>query len=265
MHFVDNPALLSLWIADDETTEHFISLLGFSNRNTPLGLDDFLVFGKHLFKTCFLASVSSSGNSKSGFISFLASTKAWMALLTSVFIPFCSMMRRTAMMWMRYSSLFPYLKATIWKLLLPSILTLICSVSCFLSRSKGRTYGIGGQAINFPFLHLALLRPSGRDFRLELMAYCQSGVSRIRHLNDNLDGTRRILCIESAWFSANSKILVMVVGSLLDLPGSGEGLVPLHQNRVFSKHQRSRKWAWFCIQSLLSCLLALRNTSLEQG
>jgi hypothetical protein len=46
MHFVDNLVPLSSQIADDETTEHFISLLGFSDHNTLLGLEDFLVLGQ---------------------------------------------------------------------------------------------------------------------------------------------------------------------------------------------------------------------------
>jgi hypothetical protein len=46
---------------------------------------------------------------------------------------------------------------------------------------------------DLPFLHSKLLRPSSRDLRLELMACCQSGVSRMRRLKDNLGGTRRIL------------------------------------------------------------------------
>ncbi len=44
-----------------------------------------------------------------------------------------------------------------------------------------------------PFLHSVFLRPSGRDLRLALMAHCQSGVSKIRRLNEILEGVRRIL------------------------------------------------------------------------
>ncbi len=64
---------------------------------------------------------------------------------------------------------------------------------CFLIKSVGGTYGIGGRATDFPFLHSKDLRPSKGDLRLEIMAYCQSGVSKIRHLKDNLGGTHRIL------------------------------------------------------------------------
>ncbi len=99
------------------------------------------------------------------------------------------------------------------------ILTLICLVSHSSIRSEGGTYGIGGQATDFPFLHSKGLRPSGGDLRLELMAYCQSEVSRMRCLKDNLGGTRRILCTGSAQSSAGHKILVLVGGSLFDLPG----------------------------------------------
>jgi hypothetical protein len=44
-----------------------------------------------------------------------------------------------------------------------------------------------------PILHSAFFRPSGTDLRLELMAYCQSGVSKRRRLKGLLGGTRRIL------------------------------------------------------------------------
>jgi hypothetical protein len=44
-----------------------------------------------------------------------------------------------------------------------------------------------------PFLHSVFFRPSGRDLRLELMAHCQSRVSKIRCLNELLGGVRRIL------------------------------------------------------------------------
>ncbi len=46
---------------------------------------------------------------------------------------------------------------------------------------------------DFPFLHSEGLRSSGGDLRLELMAYCQRGVSRMRCLKDNLGGTSRTL------------------------------------------------------------------------
>ena len=57
MHLVDNLVLLSLRIAGNKTLEHFVSLLGFSNRDTLLGLEDFFVFGKHLLPN-FLLSFS---------------------------------------------------------------------------------------------------------------------------------------------------------------------------------------------------------------
>jgi hypothetical protein len=39
-----------------------------------------------------------------------------------------------------------------------------------------------------PFLHLAFLRPSSKDLRLELMVYCQSRVSNKRCLKELLGG-----------------------------------------------------------------------------
>ena len=102
-------------------------------------------------------------------------------------------MNYEAMMWTMYSLLFPKPKMGIWNFVLAGSLNLICLVFCLLCGSKSGTYGIGGQVTDFHFLYSKFLRPSGRDLRLELMAYCQSGVSRMRHLKDNLGGTCRIL------------------------------------------------------------------------
>jgi hypothetical protein len=63
------------------------------------------------------------------------------------------------------------------------------------------------------------------------MACCQSGVSRMRCLKDDLGGTHRIPCRGSAQSSAGWEILVFLGGSLLTCPGGREGLVPLHWNR----------------------------------
>jgi hypothetical protein len=49
-----------------------------------------------------------------------------------------------------------------------------------------------GQTVRVPFLHSESFKPLGRDLRLVLMVYCQSGVSKIRCLNALLGGTRRI-------------------------------------------------------------------------
>ncbi len=54
MQFVDNLVPLSSQITNNETTEHFESLLGFSNRDILLGLEDFLVFEKLLLPILFL-------------------------------------------------------------------------------------------------------------------------------------------------------------------------------------------------------------------
>jgi hypothetical protein len=37
---------------------------------------------------------------------------------------------------------------------------------------------MGGQVNNVPFLYSKFFNPSGRDLSLELMAICQSGVSK---------------------------------------------------------------------------------------
>jgi hypothetical protein len=51
---------------------------------------------------------------------------------------------------------------------------------------------MGGLTGGVPFLHSVFFRPSGGDLRLELMAHCQSGVFKIRCLNELLGGVRRI-------------------------------------------------------------------------
>ncbi len=66
---------------------------------------------------------------------------------------------------------------------------------------------MGGLMGGMPFLYLVFFRPSRGDLRLELMAYCQSGVSNKRHLKGLLGGTHRILLRGSAWDFANNKIL----------------------------------------------------------
>ncbi len=51
---------------------------------------------------------------------------------------------------------------------------------------------MGGLMGGMPFSHSVFLRPFGGDLRLELMAHCQSGVSKIRRLNELLGGVCRI-------------------------------------------------------------------------
>ncbi len=51
---------------------------------------------------------------------------------------------------------------------------------------------MGVPTAGMPFLHSAFLRPYGGDLRLALMAHCQSGVSKIRRLDELLGGVRRI-------------------------------------------------------------------------
>jgi hypothetical protein len=180
VHLVDNLVPLSLQIPDNKATELFIHLLSFSNRETLLDLEELFVFGKHLLLN-FLPSFGLDFRElKIGLLFLLTSTIAPQAFLMSVAITFCSMMRRTVMTWTRYSLLFPYAKVAIWKLVPSGILTLIFSIACLLCRSKGGTYGIGGEATDFPLLHSKFLRPSSGDLRLELMACYQSGVSRMR-------------------------------------------------------------------------------------
>jgi hypothetical protein len=93
---------------------------------------------------------------------------------------------------------------------------------------------MGGRAINFPFLHSEHFRSSGGDLRLELMVYCQSGVSKIRCLKVNLGGTCRILQRGSAGYFAGCEISIFVGGSLMDLPGGREGQISAAPERESS-------------------------------
>jgi hypothetical protein len=65
---------------------------------------------------------------------------------------------------------------------------------------------MGGLTGGVPVLHSAFFRPSGRDLRLELMAHCHSGVSKIRRLNKLLGGVCRIPQRGSAWYFTECKI-----------------------------------------------------------
>ena len=48
MNFVKNLVPLSSWIADGQTMEHLVYLLGLCNRITLLRLEDLFILGKHL-------------------------------------------------------------------------------------------------------------------------------------------------------------------------------------------------------------------------
>jgi hypothetical protein len=150
------------------------------------------------------------------------------------------MTRKTAMAWTRYSLLFPFPKAAIWKIVPSSIWPLICSGSCFLCRSMGGTYGTGGRAINVPFLHSEFFNLSCRDLRLELMAYCQSGVSKIRCLNADLGRTCKSLQRGSAGNFANCKIPTFCRGFPGGLAwrwrGTGFGLTRMESSANANAH-----------------------------
>jgi hypothetical protein len=51
---------------------------------------------------------------------------------------------------------------------------------------------MGGQTVRVTFLHSKSFKPLGRDLRFVIIAYCQSGVSKIRCLNELLGRTCRI-------------------------------------------------------------------------
>ncbi len=95
----------------------------------------------------------------------------------------------------------------ILKLVLSGNLNLICLVSLFSCRSIGGMYGMGGRTVRVPFLHSESFKPLGGDLRFVLMAYCQSGVSKIRRLKELLGWTHRISHNWSSGNFADCKIL----------------------------------------------------------
>jgi hypothetical protein len=144
MHFVDNPVPLSSRTANDDTTEHSISLLSFSDHNTLLGLENFLVFGKRLLLNLLFSFCLVIRELKE-WLHFPSNFNQSLKGLPNVHFHPCLLNDAHAGNdWTRYSLLLPYLKVAIWKLVSSGILTLICSDSRFLCRSKGGTYEMGG-------------------------------------------------------------------------------------------------------------------------
>jgi hypothetical protein len=74
-----------------------------------LALRDSFSLLSFFFLASFLVGVLSSGKLKKGLISFLTATNAVEASLTSAAVHFCLTRRKTAMMWVKYSSLLPEL------------------------------------------------------------------------------------------------------------------------------------------------------------
>ncbi len=79
VHLVDNPVPLSSQITNDKTMEHFISLPGFSNRDTFLGFEDFFLFGKQLLPNFLHSFCLVFREIKKRIHFFLTSTEAWKA------------------------------------------------------------------------------------------------------------------------------------------------------------------------------------------
>ncbi len=180
------------------------------------------------FCSSFLAFVSPSlGALRSSSHCFLTSEMVPYAFQISWMVPFCSRRRLMAMTLTRYSSLFPWQKADIWKLVPSGNLTLICLVSLFSCRLIGGTYGIGVRRV----------RPLGRDLWVTLMANCQRGVSRRRHLNGLFGGTRRISCSQLAGNFAEGKILNPSIESFVGFPNKGGGLVSSALEKILQQTQ----------------------------
>ncbi len=83
MHLVDNLVPLSLRIANNKTMEHFVCLLGFSDRETLLGLGDFFIFRKGLLPNFLLSFSLVFKELKKGLIFLLTSTRAPQAFFMS--------------------------------------------------------------------------------------------------------------------------------------------------------------------------------------
>ncbi len=166
-----------------------------------------LIVESFFLRSFFSSFVLLSGASRGGPNCYLTLTMAPNAFPTSCTVPFYSKRCLTAMTWIRYSLLFPWPKANIWKLVPSGNLTLICLVSLFLCRSIGGKYRIGGWMVNVPFLHFESLRPLGRDLWAVLTAHWQSGVLRRSCLNGLFGGTHRVSCNQSTGNVMESEIL----------------------------------------------------------
>jgi hypothetical protein len=212
-------------LANNEATEQFVRLLGFHDCNTLLGLEDFLVLEKLLLLLLFL-----------GLCLVVKEFEKWLHFPSNfnqnlkcfpdiLFHPLLLDDLQDGNDVDKVFLIVPISESGHLEVGSVRQLDLDLLGFLFLVQIYGGTYRMGGQAFNFPFLHSEFFRPSGRDLRLELMEYCQSGVSKIRCFKVDLGRTCRILCRGSAWYFADCKILIFVGGSLMDLPDGGEGLV----------------------------------------
>jgi hypothetical protein len=106
VHLIDDPVPLHSHLADDEAMEQFVRLLGLFDRKGFLGLEGLVQIAELLFSD-FLLGQSLIFREVEERAPFLTFTNIAKASFTSAAVPFCSTSWRTAMMWTKYSSLFP--------------------------------------------------------------------------------------------------------------------------------------------------------------
>ncbi len=113
----------------------------------------FLISRSFFLRSSFSDSILSSGNSSSGCISLLTSTKTSKAFLTSCSVPFCSMTCNMAMMWTRYSCCYCFQRRLSGSSFHPATWPWFAWVPAFCVDPWGGTYRMGGWAINVHFSH----------------------------------------------------------------------------------------------------------------
>ncbi len=164
VHFLDNLVQLRWCFAFDKAVAQLIGLQGLRPCKLMGGLQLFLDHRELLLLLIFLSfCLDIFGSLEVRLNCFLSSKTASNAFSTSWTVPFCSRRQLTAMMWTRYSLLFPWSNADIWKLVPSGNLTLICFVSPLSCRSIWGTYRIGGRMVSIPFLHSKSFCPLGGD------------------------------------------------------------------------------------------------------
>ncbi len=101
---------------------------------------------------------------------------------------------KTARTCARYSSVFPHEKMEMLKMVpLGSLILRLSGASLVVTRSVGRTYGMGGQLLSCSFLHSKSFNPLGLlILRMVLILACnQSVVPIMSLLKEDLSGTCR--------------------------------------------------------------------------
>jgi hypothetical protein len=193
VHLVYNPVLLCLHLADNDATEQLISLLGLFNREEFLGLEGLVEVAELLF-SCFLLGRSL----------IFREIETGAHLLPNFhqrckgFLDFgsCSLLLDQLQNGDDVDKIFLIVpRAAGGHLELCLVREFELYLFCFplLMEISWGNIRDGRPNGRHALLTLGVFRPSGGDLRLELMACCQSGVSKRRRLKGLLGRTRRIL------------------------------------------------------------------------